>query len=665
MVADTRNSLFWKISEYLFYAFFILFPFVNYGGFLYTGTSTRALNVIIFAAVLGIGFALWLFKQGSTVSLIKSPPLIALTLYLASLTISGIFGLSFSNTFWSLATRMTGIWYFLSLGFFMLLLWALIADERRHHALIRVILFSTAAYSILDLFGSDGFGIIFPNSLYDAFTFGNSTFAAMYLFGAFMLSLYYLLQEERRKWWMYALPVALVINPNTLNRNVWYGDFSGGLAGEAQATSYVILFSLLALGLVWLVSKVKDARTRSKVSYALLGIGLLAAVLTSFSLLSPGGYLREEYLSRATAARPLVWEISERAIAERPAFGWGADNFERVFEKNYDNRLLEEQYGNEAWFDRAHNVFIDQMVDNGIIGLALYFAVYLITILVLIYTALHAATKRDRIFAAILAVYFTLHIAELQTAFDTSISYPMLAFLLVSAGVLYHRARALKKENRVVPLNQTARYAAGALVLGLFSWSLFAGAIPFTSAQIANGEIRQVGSAERRLPLYPTLFASPVDVQALLWRIATDFQRGIAQDPSVLGDASKMEGLMEEVAIFEETYRTYVADNLENFRAHLNLADMLIYQMLFGVNKLEEAQEVLDRAIELVPQSPQPYWMKAVAYVYMQKFALAREYAAQGLERNPQIVQSQDVVKYVENSIKTFPEIDLFFFRQI
>ena len=433
----------------------------------------------------------------------------------------------------------------------------------------------------------------------------------------------------------------------------------------AQATSYVTLLSLFALLGIWLVSKIKEAKTRSIVSYSLFGISLLMAIAASFSLLSPDGYVREAYLNRSSAARPLVWEMSEKAIAQRPYFGWGADNFERVFEKNYDNRLLQGEYGNEAWFDRAHNVFIDQLVDNGSIGLLMYFLVYLVTILALIYTALNAETKKDRTFASILIVYFSLHIAELQTAFDTSISYPMLAFLFVSAGALYHRTRSIKRDNLTVNLNQTAKYVIGAALLTFFSWSLIVGAWPLLQAQLANGAIRTVGSAGERIPLYPALFGSKVDEQAFLWRTATDFQRGISQDPKVLEDPAKVEGLKKEIVTFENGYREYVQHNPTNFRAHLNLADVLIYQSLFQVNKLAEAQTVLDTAITLVSQSPQPYWMKAVAYIYMRKFPLAREYAKKALELNPKITQSEAVAKYVEDSIKTFPEIDLFFFKQI
>ena len=74
---------------------------------------------------------------------------------------------------------------------------------------------------------------------------------------------------------------------------------------------------------------------------------------------------------------------------------------------------------------------------------------------------------------------------------------------------------------------------------------------------------------------------------------------------------------------------------------------------------------LLDDAIKLVPESPQPYWMKAVAYIYMRKFDLAREYAKKAYDLNPKIAQSQKVIDYVERSIKTFPEIDLYFFQQI
>ncbi|MDB5244794.1 MAG: hypothetical protein JWN18_664 [Parcubacteria group bacterium] len=664
MQIDLKNSTFWKTMEYLFYLFFVTFPFINYSSFLYGGTSTRSLNLIIFASLIGLGFSVWLFFKKSSVGVIKSPLSVTPLVYLLSLTISGFVGLSMYTTFWSVATRMTGIWYVVSLGFFMWILSAVLQDEKKHHRLILIIILSTAVYSVLDLFGKDGLGILFKSSLNEAFTFGNTSFAAMYIFGAFLLSLYYLLQSEHKKWWMYLLPVVLIINPNILSKSVWFGDFST-VIGAAQATSYVVLLTPFALLGLWAVSKISDLRKRSLVSYSLFGIGVVTVAIASFSLLSPNGYLREAYLGKGSAARPLVWQISEKAIGQRPYFGWGGDNFERVFEQNYDNRLLQADYGNEAWFDRAHNVLIDQLVDNGIIGLIAYLLIYLVALWALLYSALHAITRRDRIFSSVLIVYFTLHFAELQTAFDTSISYPMVAFLYVSAAMLFYRAYSTQDKNLAFKLNQVSKYGLGGILFAFFAWSLWVGALPLLRAQIANGDIRRVGSSEKRIPLYATLFGSKVDQQAFLWRTATDFQRGISQDSSVLDDPKKVDSLKKELVIFEKGYRDYVANNPANFRAHLNLADVLIYQMLFQVNKLEEAQSVLDEAIKIVPQSPQPYWMKSVAYVYMRKFDLARTYAKKALDLNPQIEQSKLVSKYVEDSIKSFPDLDLFFFTQI
>lgn len=645
------------IAEYIFYLFFALFPFLTTNYFLYGPSSFRSVFLIATASILGILLAIQLFKSKSSSKISRLnldgffclPIVIALLVYFVFLAISGIFGLSFNDSFWSKATRTTGIWYLINLGIFMLALWPIVADEIKRHRLILVTIISTAIYSVLSLLGPEGWGWIFKSYPNDAFTFGNSTFAGMYLFGAFLLAVYYLWQADKKKWWMYVLPVIIIFNPYLLS---WRG------IGEAQASAYVVLFSIVALLVVWGISKIKNQKTRSIVAYSVFGLGLVIIVLTSFSLFSTDGYLKEAYLGRSSAVRPIAWEMSWGAIKERPLLGWGSDNFERVFEANYDNRIPEV---GEFWLDRAHNITIDQLVDVGIVGFGFYVLVYLVIILSLVYVALNSPEKQDRILAAILLAYFPLHFVELQTAFDTSISYPMLALMIVLAAALFQRTRKSKEFKSYPIFNKSL----GVLLLGFVLWSVIWGLIPFVRAQIANGRIRTVGSSEKRIPLYPALLSSPVDQHAFLWRTFTDFQRGIMENPKVLENREQVEGFKKEIEIIETRYREYVKNNPAHFRAKLNLADVLIYQNLFDSNKLAEAQEVLDEAIKLVPESPQSYWMKAVAYVYMNKFDLARESARKGMALNPRIQQSQEIVDYVERSAKTFPEIDLFFFRQI
>ncbi len=561
---------------------------------------------------------------------------------------------------------MTGIWYFLNLGLVMFVFWGISTNRDRQNRMILTIIISTALYSFLSFLGPEGLGFLFKNYTSDGFTFGNSTFAGMYIFATFLLSLYYLLQSISKKWWMYAIPVTLVINPYIINRQIWFGDFSNGFIGEARSSTYAVLISLVGLFFIWLISKIKDKTIRHRVAYFSFGVSLCVVAICAYSLLSPGGFLRKVYLNQSTAARPLVWEMSEKSIKQKPLLGFGADNFERVFEKNYDNRLLQDEYGKEAWFDRAHNIFIDQVVDNGILGLALYILVYIIVIFSLLYSALNSSDNTDRLFASILIVYFSMHFLELQTAFDTTVSYPLLAFMFVAAIVILGRTMAsIKGKDSQFIVNSKIKYLISGVLIVFFSWSLLVGWFPILNAEITNGYIRKIGSPEKRIPSYKTLFGSPMDTHSFLWRTVTDFQRGIAQNPDILNDPQKVKLLKNELSIFEDSYKTYIKNNPNNFRARLGLADVLIYQRLFEEDKLKEAQEVLDAASALVPQSPQPYWMKAVGYIYMKKFDLARQYAKSGLALNPKIKESQKVVSYVEKSIKDFPDIDLFFFTQI
>ena len=189
MIIEESKSVFWKVIEYSFCCFIILFPFLNYSGFLYSGTSTRAVNLFLLSSAFGIGLAVWLLGQKSNFSIPKSPIFLGLILYLIFLFVSAFWGLSFSNSFWSLITRTTGLWYFLNLGFLMVMLWPILSDRKKQDKVILLTIISTALYSVLSFLGPEGVNLIFKSYPFDGFTFGNSSFAGMYLFGVFILAL--------------------------------------------------------------------------------------------------------------------------------------------------------------------------------------------------------------------------------------------------------------------------------------------------------------------------------------------------------------------------------------------------------------------------------------------------------------------------------------------
>ncbi len=665
MILKGKINWFNKFSEYFLYVFLVIFPFLNYTSFLYFGSVTRSINLIIFSSIAGILLGLLLLNKESALYVPKSPVLLSVTVYFISMFVSAFFGNDFQTSFFSNMTRTTGLWYMICLGIFILLFVNLLQDKGVRRKIILATIVPTALFSVLALLGPEGFKVIFKDMKGDGFTLGNSTFAGMYIFGSFLLSIYFLVSEERKTLWKKVLPVLIVLNPFIIN--IFSNEGKGLLQflGEARASALVLFSSIPVLFAIYMISRLENKTLKKKISYSLLALTFIVIIAGAFSLFSSDGILRKFYLSQATGARVLVWEISDKRIEEKPFWGWGTENFEKTFETYYDSRALEPEFGAEPWFDRAHNVFIDQAFDNGLSGLVLYLLVYLVIGFSTLYVIFNAKTKENIYLGVFLLVYTIFHLIELQTAFDTSISFVFLALILALIVVVFKDTQEENGKVSEIKIHNALKYIIAVVFVVFSFWSLFYKAVPFVRSGTVNGTIRTIGSSEKRIPYYETLFATPVDLQAVLWRTFTDFERGISENPKVLEDPKKVENLKKELAIFEEEYRKYTEKHPQNFRALLNYADAKIYFMLFDVNKLEEAQVVLDKAIALVPTAPQPYWMKAVAYLYMRKFDLAREYAKKGLELNPKVPGSQEIVRYIDESIKTFPEIDLYFFRQI
>jgi len=59
---------------------------------------------------------------------------------------------------------------------------------------------------------------------------------------------------------------------------------------------------------------------------------------------------------------------------QRPILGWGQENFNYIFNANYNPRM----WSQEQWFDRAHSVYLDWLTASGIVGLLAYLSLYIL-----------------------------------------------------------------------------------------------------------------------------------------------------------------------------------------------------------------------------------------------------------------------------------------------
>lgn len=666
MFIFNQNSLAKKILAYIVYALIISFPFVVYSGFLYGGSATRSLNITLLAIIAGIVLSVGILRKQITFKWIFSPITVILSVYLLILILSALFGVDPLVSFWSKATRTTGVYFMTHLALLYILLVSLFDEEKIRSNALSVFVYSSALFSFLSFLGPQGLGLLFHGYVQDGFTFQNSSFAAMHLLAA-ILFLLYKTKLSGWNWKRAALLVLLVVNPFFISKNVWTGSVHSinGVIGEAKASTIALVAALGFYVIAILMGRITSARIRKISAIGIVAVSIVGLGFVSGSLISNNGVVRQWYLKESSAIRPIVWDLSKKSIQDRPLLGWGTDNFDRAYEKHFDVRVLEAQYGNEAWLDRAHTPLIDQTVDNGYIGVVVYVAIFLTLILTALYLMVQSRKKEVVFLAGLTGVYGILHFLELQTAFDTSISALSFAMMLALSTIAYgmYRIDECGKEPHIFPSWTSILLAI--VMIGYFAWSFFFGFIPFVRAQIANRDIRSVGSSEKRLPYYNRLFASPLDLPTFLWRTSTDLQRGIAENPSVLGNEKYITGFVQELDIMTDRYRVYLTKHPNDFRSNLNIADLLLYYSLLGGDYIDEARTYIAHAKELIPQNPMPYWMEAVSYVYQGKFTDARKSISVAETLGSDVVGTNEVKVYIDESQKSFPEINMYFFKQI
>jgi O-antigen ligase len=129
-----------------------------------------------------------------------------------------------------------------------------------------------------------------------------------------------------------------------------------------------------------IVSSKGAARKWGAVTFGILlilGLGLYSVRNTNFVKNLPAGRLLQISLSDSTAqTRFWVWGEAWKGFLERPVFGWGPENFSPVFDKFFNPNFYAPGQNSETWFDRAHSVFFDYLVETGILGLLAYLSMF-------------------------------------------------------------------------------------------------------------------------------------------------------------------------------------------------------------------------------------------------------------------------------------------------
>lgn len=275
--------------------------------------------------------------------------------FLAGL-ISVIFSADFSKSMFGTIERAFGFFNILHYGILFFVATVALRTQKQWNIFFAISI-AISLYTTIDLLDS----FIATNHVPPTAA-GNPTFLSAYLIFHIFFSAF-LFAQTKNKYFKFLLGAILAVQILAV--------IASGVRGAFVGLSSAVLF--LAVYSIW-----KHAKTRAVVS------GILIIIILSYGFIFVNRFepavSTNPVLQRITnfssedetiKARFAMWKIATEGIKERPIIGWGRENYSLVFNLYFD-KSFEDAKVSEAWEDRTHNIFIDELINGGIIELLAY-----------------------------------------------------------------------------------------------------------------------------------------------------------------------------------------------------------------------------------------------------------------------------------------------------
>lgn len=393
-----------------------LAPLLVYNGFLFPYTSARN---FFFRALILVALSAWtlLWIQKPTEYHPRSSLLAWAMLAFALVSaLASFFAPNPPLAFWSSLERMDGLVSVLFLAGFFFSVRALF-NARHWKIFWNVSLYTALAVSAVALLQLFGILSIHQGGVRIDATFGNAAFFAAYMLFSLGLALFLVVEEERPCARFFYLTSAAL--------------FLFLLLASATRSSLLALpvaLCVSALAAFFLGKAHKTLRRFGAVALIALAFGsgvfLIAREVPALRAHPLAGRLLSISFSGQDAeARLLAWKVAWEGFKERPLLGWGPEGYRYAFARQYDSRL----YGREQWFDRAHNNYLDWLVQAGVFGLLAYLALWVGLVRAVFRTPAFAAPKKVAL-VGLLTGYAVFNNFAFDTLTSSLLFFALLAY---------------------------------------------------------------------------------------------------------------------------------------------------------------------------------------------------------------------------------------------
>lgn len=631
-------------------------PFFPRFGFIYGALGPKALLVTALVLALGLLSLAQLMRKGKIS--IPSLNLLAYSLigFLVVQIAASLLGLYPEHSLLGDLTRSTGVVFLLNIVFLAFFTATLLTSE--DWVLVRRgVLISSGLVALLTWIGIDGMGfegkLLWFDFAEEGLTFGNETYAAMYLLLGALFGSVDLVRTSHKQWKRLSIAILAVIatspmmfNASALLSAIGESTNLANFIGSSRASSITLVAVACFLAMWMLFSRIVKGNLGKVLKIASAFAVVLGVVCISVIHLIPDGPIQRQLSDRTTQARFITWEAVLPAILERPILGWGPDNFDLVFENNFDDSLYLKEGKLEVWFDKAHNPIIETLITTGTIGLLSGIALVLAYISV-VYGA-YRARKITEAEALLLATLPIAHFMQLQTAFNTVTSYALLA--VIGGYVL--------SLDKTTTLDRTfkARRVLVITIAAICGLSFIYNFVYDLPRQASIASSLQENNFEARAQLVDFALSRTSDFEAL-HRSSALFSESVFDRIKQEGSSSETKAMARQyLAQYLAAYEDYLEVQPNHYRARMHYAYLLLLDTEWGGNRAQDAAAIVQSSYDLSHENPLTYVLDVMARAYLGDYAGA-ESVLKTLKANlPSIQLTKDTESWLVKQREIAPK---------
>lgn len=642
-------------------AFFALLPFFSMA-LVYGDVTSKYLYLILGVDALLAYFAYELIT-GKRALAPGGMLHAALGLTILALILSAATGVFLDRSLWSDIFWMSGVVFLAHMAALAYLLGQYVS-ERAWPLLRTAVALSAGALGLLSLIGPYGFQlaeqVLFIPVRTSGLSLGNETYLGAYLLIGLLFGIGELFAARGTRRIALIVSSALILcSPLIINFSLLTGgvsltrllDAPELFLGLARSSS-VAAFALIAFAAGYLVLrrlvKAKDV-ARAVLGWFALFLALIGGGIAL--LLAPGSFVQEAYIKAATAARPIAWEVGIDAFRERPFLGWGPENVDQAIERHFDSRLFEDVNLGEIWFERAHNVFIDTLIQVGIVGFAA-FALLTVLYLLVVYRAWRKGIISESLFL-IFASLVPLHLLQMQTGFDTVATYALLALALGYALSLERRMHAPERI-----LSKQASVVAGVALALLVLISLKVAFLDEYTRIEAVFRTLHAKTASEQVAAIEASLARQGSFESLRMSYSSFLKGSLvayAQSPT----KATADSILARAHLYEGYFQKLLAAQPHDYRAHVNYAYLLLVMTGLGEDRVVDAKELITASYALSPGHPISLVLDSIAELYRGNIAKADQLMEAAMTINPDVAFTKEAAAYLARQKQQFPTISI------